>query len=275
MEEDLMAKRIVPATFNWPLRVKHFFYAHGGSLNPEDGSFVIADRLRDTAEQLETALQAIEQGTLKPNREKDELTFAPGTPEHIGHVRGMGVVPWKHGFSADINTYRSQSGKKAAEMAALAERVATIESQLAASSRQQDAASVPNVESSPGSQHRSSVASTEPPSAGQQHYPVDDLIVRTPSELLYQQRKKIKVVAHGIAKVPSQGGTIHGAPIPVGYARVMVDRILPGWEDLNLESLGGDGEQELQQALHTCICWDKRYIRISGRNNHRFCSGID
>ena len=66
-----------------------------------------ADRLRDTAERLEMVLQAIEQGTLKPNREKDELTFAPGTPEHIGRVRGMGVVPWKHGFNAYINTYRS------------------------------------------------------------------------------------------------------------------------------------------------------------------------
>ena len=79
-------------------------------------------------------------------------------------------------------------------MAALAERVATIESQLAASSRQQDVASVPNVESSPGSQHRSSIASTEHPAGGQptvvadesEHYPVDDITVRTPCELLYQ-----------------------------------------------------------------------------------------
>jgi hypothetical protein len=68
-----------------------------------------------------------------------------------------------------------------------------------------------------------------------QHYPVDGITMRTPCELLYQQREKIKVVAHGIAEVPIQGGTIHGTPIPEGYARVMVDRVEKGWEDLDLE----------------------------------------
>ena len=75
-----------------------------------------------------------------------------------------------------------------------------------------------------------------------EHYPVDIITVRTPCELLYQQRKKIKLVAHGIAEVPIQGGTIHGRPIPEGYARVMVDRVDLGWEDLDLEIPGGDGE---------------------------------
>jgi len=87
-----------------------------------------------------------------------------------------------------------------------------------------------------------------------EHYPVDDITVRTPCELLYQQRKKIKLVAHGIAEVPVQGGTIHGRPIPEGYARAMVDRVEPGWEDLDLEIPGGDGEEELGHAVHTWIC---------------------
>jgi hypothetical protein len=39
-----------------------------------------------------------------------------------------------------------------------------------------------------------------------QRYPVEDIIMRTPYELLYQQRKKVKLVA-----------------IPGGYARVMID----------------------------------------------------
>ena len=85
------------------------------------------------------------------------------------------------------------------------------------------------------------------------HHPVDDITVRTPCELLYQQRKKIKLVAHGIADVLVQGGTIHGMPIPKGYARVMVDRVEPGWEDLDLEIPGGDEEEELGQAVHTWI----------------------
>ena len=52
-------------------------------------------------------------------------------------------------------------------------------------------------------------------------------------------------------KYPSKGGTIHGMQIPEGYGRVMVDRVERGWEDLDLEIPGGDGEEELGQALHT------------------------
>jgi hypothetical protein len=84
----------------------------------------------------------------------------------------------------------------------------------------------------------------------------------TPCELFEQQRTKVKLVAHGIAEVPIQGGRIHGMPISEGYARVMVDRVEKGWEDLDLEIPGGDGEEELQHALHTWICWNKRYIKF-------------
>jgi hypothetical protein len=51
------------------------------------------------------ALKAVAKGILKHDREKDKLTYALRTPEHTGRVRGMGVVSWKHGFSADIETY--------------------------------------------------------------------------------------------------------------------------------------------------------------------------
>ena len=54
--------------------------------------------------------------------------------------------------------------------------------------------------------------------------------------------------------MPVQGGTIHGMPILEGYDRVMVDRVEPGWEHLDLEILGGDGEEELEHAVHTWIC---------------------
>ena len=107
------------------------------------------------------------------------------------------------------------------------------------------------LETSPvGSQHYSSVASTEHPATDREEtvverYPMDDIAVRTPCELLYQLRKKLKVVAHGVAEVPVQGGTIHGMAIPEGYARVMVDRVENGWEDLDLEIPGDDGEEEL------------------------------
>ena len=51
----------------------------------------------------------------------------------------MGVVPWKHGFSGDIETYRSRQ-RRNAEVAenvrALEERVASIEGALTASQQQ-------------------------------------------------------------------------------------------------------------------------------------------
>ena len=95
---------------------------------------------------------------------------------------------------------------------------------------------------------------------------MEDIAVRTSCELLFLLRKKLKVVAHGVVEVPVQGRTIHGMTIPEGYARVMVDHVEKGWEDLDLEIPGGDGEEELGQALHTWICWKKQYIKIAGRD---------
>ena len=156
MEDDLTARGIVPATFDWPQRAKHFIYAHGGSLNPEDGSLITSNAIREAANRLDEALKAVSEGSFKPDREKDEVTYALGTPEHTGHVRGMGVVPWKHGFSVDIETYRSRSRKKAKQedkMRALEQRIAWIEGVMAGSSQahQQEARSAANLESSPGS----------------------------------------------------------------------------------------------------------------------------
>ena len=129
MEEDLIARGIILATFNWPLRAKYFFYAHGGTLNMEDGSFVTSDAIREAANKLNDVLKAVSEGSFKLDREKDELTYALGTPEHTGRVRGMGVVLWKHGFSGDIETYRSRQRRKAEvveKMRALEEWIASI-----------------------------------------------------------------------------------------------------------------------------------------------------
>ena len=76
MEHELVARGIVPATFNWPQRAKHFLYAHGGSLNPEDGSLITSDAIREAANRLDEALKAVSEGSFKPDREKDELTYA-------------------------------------------------------------------------------------------------------------------------------------------------------------------------------------------------------
>lgn len=123
----------------------------------------------------------------------------------------------------------------------------------------------------PASQRHSSVSSTEfqlveessnMVAGNNEHYPVDDITVRTPHELLTPVRKTVKVVAHGIVEVLVLGGTIHGMQIPEGDARVQVDRVETRWEDLDLEILGGNGGMELGYAIHTWICWAKRYIRF-------------
>ena len=119
----------------------------------EDGSFVTSDAIREAADRLDVALKVVSEGSFKSDREKDELTYALGTPEHTGRVRGMGVVPWKHGFSGDIETYRSRQRKKAEvaeKMHALEERVALIEGALAATQQQQpEARSTAQLETSP------------------------------------------------------------------------------------------------------------------------------
>ena len=130
-------------------------------------------------------LKAVSEGSFKSDREKDELTYALGTPEQTGRVRSMGVVPWKHGFSADIETCRSRSRKKSEQedkMRALEQKIASIEGAMAASQQQQEEArSAAHLESSPSSQCRSSVASTEHPATDHlvaddpKYYPVDDI----------------------------------------------------------------------------------------------------
>ena len=80
------------------------------------------------------------------------------------------------------------------KMGALEEWVAAVEGALAASNQQQDARSAAHLDSSPGSQRHSSIASTEQPAGGPtevvanepHHHPMDDITVRTPCELLYQ-----------------------------------------------------------------------------------------
>ena len=52
----------------------------------EDGSFVTSDAIREAADRLEVALKAVSEGSFKSDREKDELTYTLGTPEHTGSV---------------------------------------------------------------------------------------------------------------------------------------------------------------------------------------------
>nr|ABB46844.1 transposon protein, putative, CACTA, En/Spm sub-class [Oryza sativa Japonica Group] len=86
MEARLIERGIEPATAKWPDRSKFWYYAHGGTLNPIDGSLVFSDKIREAASRLTDAVEASSQGTFRPDREKDELSLALQSPEHLGRT---------------------------------------------------------------------------------------------------------------------------------------------------------------------------------------------
>nr|ABG22589.1 transposon protein, putative, CACTA, En/Spm sub-class [Oryza sativa Japonica Group] len=49
MEASLIERGIEPVTAKWPDRSKFWYYAHGGTLNPVDGSLVFSDQIREAA----------------------------------------------------------------------------------------------------------------------------------------------------------------------------------------------------------------------------------
>ncbi len=206
IEASLLEMGIEPATAKWPNRSKFWYYAHGGTLNPVDGSLVFSDQIREAANRLTGAVEASSQGTFRPDREKDELSLTLQTPEHPGRTRGKGMIPWKIGFKEDIHTYRSRMRSKRdteAKITDLEYRVSSYELSMQeevarkvdermAAHRSQDPQPYihPAMVSPLG--NRSSCASTG--QVGSQSmdtmqtqdetsYPVDEITQRTPCEL--------------------------------------------------------------------------------------------
>ena len=118
METDILAMGITPQSLNWPKRAKNWFFAHGGRLDLETGKLVHGPKLERATQRFSYALQAKAIGAFRPNREKDELTYAIGTAEHSGRTRGLGRnISWEHGFPNDRDTYRSRQRRKDEEAA--------------------------------------------------------------------------------------------------------------------------------------------------------------
>jgi hypothetical protein len=112
MEEDLLAQGTIPAVVDWPKRVKNWYYAHGGTINSEDGILDYPPSLREATLEILKIIEDVRAGRVKVDREIDELTIALKNPEHPGRCRGFGVVPWKFAFRGDIATYRSRRRRR-------------------------------------------------------------------------------------------------------------------------------------------------------------------
>jgi hypothetical protein len=95
--------------------VKNWYYAHGGTINSEDGTLDYPPSLREIALEILKILEDVRASRVRVDREIDELTMALKNPEHPGRCRGFGVVPWKFGFRGDIATYRSRRRRRECE----------------------------------------------------------------------------------------------------------------------------------------------------------------
>nr|AAU90141.1 putative hydroxyproline-rich glycoprotein [Oryza sativa Japonica Group] len=248
MEASLIERGIKPATAKWPDRSKFWYYAHGGTLNPVDGSLVFSDQIREAASRLTDA-----------------------------------VI----GFKEDIHTYRSRMRSKRdteAKIANLEYRVSSYELSMQeevarkvdermAAHRSQDPQPYIHPAMVSPSGNRSSCASTG--QVGSQSMdamqtqdettcPVDEITQRTPCELYIPLKNLSIKVASGMAIPTDPSGTYHCRPIPAGYSRVEVELVEAAYEDLELDYPGGDGETHLRDTSHAIILWRKRYIILPG-----------
>jgi hypothetical protein len=93
MEEALLAQGTIPAVIDWPERVKNWSYAHGGTINSEEGTLDHPSSLREAALEILKVIEDVKAGKVKVDREIDELTMALKNPEYPARCRGFGVVP--------------------------------------------------------------------------------------------------------------------------------------------------------------------------------------
>jgi hypothetical protein len=212
MDEDLLAQDTIPVVFDWPERVKNLYYAHGGTINSEDGTLDYPPLLREAAIEILKTIEDVRASRVKVDREIDELTMALKNPEHPGCCRGYGVVLWKFAFRAYIATYRCRRRREHEEeehRQDIEKRLKEHEENVMADIERRVAATVNEMAPSRGlplvqipSTHKSSCASAAVPEeqraiegvqVNSQRYPLDDICWCTKCELHKIGNIKMKV----------------------------------------------------------------------------------
>jgi hypothetical protein len=122
------------------------------------------------------------------------------------------------------------------------------------------------------SQRRSSMTSMEVPAdehdaqmiddAPGPRYPVDDVREMTNCELHQPMKNMSFKVAIDTALPCLREALHHGNPIPAGYARVSVDEIAPGFEDLDIDFATPEGDVRLGDVKRYIGLWQKKYIKF-------------
>ena len=69
-------------------------------------------------------------------------------------------------------------------------------------------------------------------------------------------------VAKGQAWPCTEGQLLHNRPLYKGYARVPVDNVVPGSQNVTLDIPGEDGKAKLGESLGSFIVWRKAYIKF-------------
>ncbi|KAK1611409.1 hypothetical protein QYE76_035082 [Lolium multiflorum] len=265
-------------TEGWDPRAKSWWYGHGGTLDPVTGECTHRDTKFKPTQALIDAMRDAQEGKIKFNRENDALTKALGNPEHGGRVRGKGVISWKEGFSQENDPYSYRSRKRKADrekdvVARLASEFDEMKKTLNVLVQEREAAGTH--EDHPADlgsqQRRSSVASTEA-SPATANAPVD--ITAGASSLPrgrckgdermsshYPIGNMSTKVAIGSALPCLPGALHHNNPIQDGYARVTVEDIVPGFEDLEIDIATPEGERRCQAPVHSM---KKKLIKFPG-----------
>ena len=80
-------------------------------------------------------------------------------------------------------------------------------------------------------------------------YPVDTITEAQHCQLMTKWQNLTLKAAVGSIAPPQPDGTFHYRPIPEGYAVVMADEVMEGFEELELDHPTGEGEIQLGLAL--------------------------